>query len=155
MKYILIFLFLPLSNSSEAQCDSSLVGKWKLVSYFNGEVYFNLKTDSTYLSPEIIASHPDKSEQQQFIQRAKDFFGNFVYVFGVDGRDSFFIYDRFQYDGTHCFIPSRGILQQTSKNSLGEDVTEDIKATLKDGLLYMSPSLESTEVFDLGFEKVK
>ncbi len=156
MKYFIIFIFLELLKlTSFGQCDSSLVGKWKVISCFNGEVYFNLKNDSTFLAPEIKVIYPDTLSQKTFIELAKETYGSFVYDFEKDGKFSFFLHSRFQFSGQYCFIKSKHILRQTTKNSLGEDVTEDVKGKIENGLLYISQKWEDNTMYNIVLERVK
>ena len=87
MKYSVLFImFFFTEISIFGQCDNSFPGEWKVVSCFNGEVYFNLKTDSTYVTDEIKEMYPDSATQKRFIQLAKDVYGSFVYHFKKNGR---------------------------------------------------------------------
>src|SRR6186997_1424463 len=107
MKYFGLFILLLLSKFSIfGQCDNSIIGEWKVISCFNGEVYFNLKNDSTFLTTEIKQEYPDTLTQRKYIEMAKDIYGRFIYRFNKDGQfthtaDSLFNYTGFNYTGKY------------------------------------------------------
>jgi hypothetical protein len=152
--FTFIILLLLCKLSSFGQCDSSLIGNWKVISCFDGDVYFNLHNDSTFLSPEMIKTFPDTVLQKRFIQDRKELYGSVIYKYKKDGTFEFFGESYLQLSGRYCFIPSRQILQERSKNPSGKDATENIKVLLQNGLLFLSRKLDENKTLDLTLEKI-
>ena len=85
MRLVIVYLLFICSYQANGQCDKSLVGHWQVVAAFNGEVYFNLKTDSTFISSEIKEMYPDTSSQNRMIALAKDIYSATNFSFDQNG----------------------------------------------------------------------
>lgn len=117
------------------QCDNSLVGKWKVISVFNGEIYFNLKTDSTFLTEEAKQKYPDTLAQKQFIQNAKFIYGTTTFEFQRNGVLILDMTSIFQDTSRYCYNSTDKILQHTAKNSYGQELTDTVAVTFRQNLL--------------------
>ena len=155
MKYfIIIILFQITELPTFGQCDESLIGDWRVISCFNGEVYFNLKNDSTFLTPEMKELYPDSTSQWAFIQAAKDIYGSLVYHYAKDGTFIITAEAHYLNSGKYCFIPSDKVVLETTKNSLGKEVVENVNARLENDLLYLSKKWEEDKKYNIVLEKV-
>ena len=70
MRLLIMCLLFICNYQASGQCDKSLVGHWRVIAAFNGEVYFNLKTDSAFISEEIKEMYPDTSSQNRMLALA-------------------------------------------------------------------------------------
>lgn len=155
MKYLIIFiLFQLIELSTFGQCDNSLIGDWKVVSCYNGEVYFNLKNDSSYLTAEIKVLYPDSISQKALVQAAKDIYGSFIYHYDRNGTFDITADSHFFASGKYCFIPTNRILRETTINSLGKEVIENVDAKLQNGFLFLSKKWDEAKMYDLVLEKI-
>ena len=155
MRLLIISLLLSLNIDSKGQCDKSIIGEWKVIAAFNGEIYFNLITDSTFISPETKKMRPDTASQNKMLVLAKQIYS--AYTFSFEDKDVYKHYmdTAFLYSGHYCFKPSNKILQLSSKNSLGEEIFENAISKIDKGLLYISHKWNDESMLDLVLEKIK
>lgn len=154
MRLAIVYLLFICSFQASGQCNKSLVGHWQMIAAFNGEVYFNLKTDSTFISSEIKEMYPDTASQNRMIALAKDIYSATNFKFDKNGIYRMFLDTTFQIEGRYCYKVKDNILQLTSKNSLGKDITENTISRLENGLLYISKKQEDSEqTLDLILER--
>ena len=155
MKYLIFFISLiSLNLSVFSQCDESLTGDWKVISCFNGEIYFNLKTDSTFLTTEIKNQYPDSISQRALLQTAIDIYGSLMYHYDKNGTFILTSESHFLYSGKYCFVPSNETVLETSKDSMGKEIVEKINAKLENGLLRLSKKWDGEKMYDLVLEKL-
>jgi hypothetical protein len=157
MRYLLFSLIvLILSKSALSQCDNILVGKWKVVAVNNGYTYFNLKTDSVRIAPEMGMGFTSDSAKQQFLALQKMVYGSFEFHFKNDSVLTMRMLDGFVEDVRYCYKKSVNKIKITSKNSLGEDKSDELPAMIKNELLYFTlTESEDGEVLELIMEKNK
>ncbi len=150
----LLFQFVFLAATAFSQINSPIVGSWKVVSVYDGNFYFNLKTDSVFISPEMKSSYPDSLDQLKLITNAKSIYGASQFHFGKDGVFIQTIDTMFVYSGQYADIQSKNIIELTTNNTLGEKLTEQIAYQIKEGLLYLSMKWDDSH-FDYVLEKMK
>ena len=80
MKFILMLILSLSFESVNAQNNSELIGTWKLVSFWDNEVYFNVETDSSYLTHEMLVTYPDTTDQKKYITQNKKEFKNSISI---------------------------------------------------------------------------
>lgn len=155
MKAIFLLIqFLLLGAASYAQNNSPIIGSWKIVSVSDGDIYFNLKTDSVFISPEMKTSYPDSLDQVKLLSNAKIIYGASQFHFGKDGVFKQTLDTMFLYSGQYVDIPSKNMIELTTSNSLGEKGTVKIPYQIKEGLLYLNFKWEDTH-FDYVLEKIQ
>ena len=153
MRVIFLFVsFLVLALTSFSQKKSAITGSWKVVSVFDGDIYFNLKTDSVYISPDMQARYPDTAVQKNLIANAKAIYGKMQFHFQSNGIFKQSRGAAFLFSSQFTDIPSKGIIEITSDNSLGEKVTDQIKYELRENQLYLSLQWDESN-FDYVLEK--
>ena len=155
MRLLIISLLLSLNIDSKGQCDKSIVGEWKVIAAFNGEIYFNLITDSTFITPDIKQMYPDTASQNRLLALAKQIYS--AYKFSFEDKDVYkhYLDTAFLDSGYYCFKPSKKILQLSSKNSLGDEIIEDTISKIENGLLYISYKWGDENMIDFVLQKIK
>ncbi len=154
MRLLITYLLLVWCNHVNGQCDKSIVGSWHVVAAFNGQVYFNLKTDSSFISSEIREMYPDTLSQNRMLSVAKELYGTTKFIFEKNGVFKMYLDTAFQFEGKYCFKSENNILQLTSKNSSGENITDYSSSRFDKGFLLISQKQDDGErVLDLVLEK--
>ena len=154
MRLAIVYLIFICSFQASGQCNKSLVGHWQVVAAFNGEVYFNLKTDSTFISSEIKEMYPDTASQNRMLAAAKEIYSGTNFKFDKNGIYKMYFDTNFLTEGQYCYKAKDNILRLISKNSLGRDMVENLISRLENGLLYISQKQEDDEhTLDLILEK--
>lgn len=151
MRFALFFLiWLSLSKSAVSQCDSTLVGKWKVVSVKTSEVYFNLKTDSSFVEPDAIRNYPD-TNRQIIIEMNKMAWSNIQFEFKKGNSFTLSMMEGLSENGKYCFDQIKKSLNVTMKNGLGEDKTEEWKVYLNNQYLHMTFTFGEEEEEEMFF----
>ena len=154
MKSLISLLSLLVGQiSADAQCDTSLIGKWKIVAIFNGEVYLNLKTDSTSLTDEMRKLYPTFKEQKELIENAKNIYGDTKFIFTKDGELIFEMASLVKDTSKYCYNSTRNKLQITPKNSNNQDETNTSSTNFINGLFHFNYKW-GTSVYTVDLEKV-
>jgi hypothetical protein len=125
MKFISLLLAILIARSNTfGQCDTAIIGKWRIVSIFNGEIYVNFKTDSVFVTHEAKQSFTDTVELNSFVATAKEMFRSLSFLFQKNGVYKTFIENYDEDSGTYCFKHESNILQLTSNEFYGKIMQE-------------------------------
>lgn len=146
---LLIIFFLSIKCIGISQCDSSLVGSWKPITIFTGEIYYNFTTDSIAIDEGLKQTYPDSSSQEMLIEVVKMMFGNIQFTFNRDGSFELQLMQELRDTGTYCFNLEKGVVSMTSRNSLEQPVTTESKASLSKGVLYLKMKMGEDDFFEL------
>lgn len=146
MKQLAVLCFcIFLSAIAKSQCDTVILGKWKVVSVKTSEVYFNLKTDSSFIEPDAIRNYPD-TNRQMIIEMNKMAWSNMRFDFKEGNQLIMQFMEGVILDSLRfCFNNNKKLLSTTSKNSFGEDKTDEWLAYLKEGQLHMTIQFDSED----------
>ena len=142
MKFILMLILSLSFESVNAQNNSELIGTWKLVSFWDNEVYFNVETDSSYLTHEMLVTYPDTTDQKKYITQAKTIYGAFNFRFENDSILLVFMDTVFMLKAHYKIDKVNGVFEMTTPNSLGQDITDKFEYTFTENLLILSMKLE-------------
>jgi hypothetical protein len=136
-KFVFLCILLCIEFNVSAQKTASIIGRWQVVSYFDGEIYFNLQTDSSSISKEMLYSYPEKKAQEKLIENAKQIYSGFEYEFKKNGvyKQKLGIFD--SSEGIYKLNPSKGTV-----DLFFDDSKQTCKYSFKNGLL------EFTILFD-------
>src|SRR5688572_4085629 len=111
MKMKLLFLLFPLflDKLTNAQSPTQLQGKWKITAVTEGQVYYNLATDSIFLPKELLKEFNDDGKDSSFALHVYKLkfktLKNYQFVFD---KDSVYIQtDREKIIGTYQVNKSR------------------------------------------------
>jgi hypothetical protein len=143
MKFYLLVALIFCSLSIKAQNHEDLIGKWKIISFFDGDVYFNIENDSTFLSHEIVYEHPDTADQNQIIREAKTIYGAFQFSFANDSIYIFSLDTTFLIKGTYKVNKKKNKLELKEINAHGKQFVDKIDFTLKDDRLKIFMVMEN------------
>lgn len=150
MRYLILFvLCTSFSLGIKAQCDSSLIGVWKPISVITGEIRFDFTNDSLSVSRERRISNSDSSSQNMMRDMIKLMFHDFQCTFRKDGSFEIMLYDDLKDEGTYCFNREKEVIILTSKNSLGEPVATESKASFIKGILYLKMDMGEDDIFEV------
>lgn len=98
--------------------------------------------------------YPDTSSQNKMLTIAKELYGATNFIFEKNGVYKLFLDNSFQYEGQYCYKAGNNILQWSSKNSLGENITENTNSRIEKDLLYISQKWDEGErTLDLVLER--
>ena len=150
--FIILLFFLIGRLPAIAQCDTSLTGKWKIAAIFNGEVYINLRTDSSFLTDEMKRLYPTKTAQKQLIEDAKYIYSETKFDFTKNGDLIFTMSSVVNDTSKYCYNAYQHNLRITSKNSDNQDVTDITPAKFLNGLLHFNYKW-GTAVYEVDLEK--
>jgi hypothetical protein len=147
MRKLILFTFFVLLNLLVyCQCDTTIIGKWKVVSIKANGLYVNLKTDSSFIELDLFGATMTK---EMIIEMIREVWGSSQFEFTKDNSYHFKIMADITENGSYCFNSSKKILTQTFKNDLGETYSEQNKAYIKDGYLYLyMAKVEDKEIND-------
>jgi hypothetical protein len=150
----LIIVFLLIKCIGISQCDSSLVGSWKPISIFTGEIYYNFATDSIDIDEEMKQTYPDSTSREMLIEMVKMAFGNIQFTFNLDGSFEMKFMEELKDTGSYCFKLEKSMISMTSKNSLDQPVTTESKASLIKGVLHLKMNMGEEDIFELTMRRV-
>lgn len=154
MRYLTLLIMSSFLNLSiQAQCDSLIIGTWKPISVFTGEVYYNFLNDSVSVSDEMKINYPDSSARSNVISMIKLMFTDFTYTFKNDNSYEMSLMDEVILKGTYCFYKERNILHITSKNGAGTLATDTLKASISNDILFIRISLEDEDFFEFNLKR--
>ena len=147
MKFALLFALIFLSSFSvQAQENTFIAGSWKIITISDADMYLNLETDSSFLSPEMVKIYPDTPDQKKMMSDARIIFGSTQFHFEKNGIFKQTVDTMTIFTGTYKIdVPNRK-LELTSKNSFGEDVTEKMDYDFIDNRLKFSILLDDTKL---------
>jgi len=145
-----LILLLAIANGQ-----TTIAGKWKIVSIDQPDVYYNCMNDSMSFK-EMAAGFPDTTTQKNTAQMIKATLCNFQFIFKSDSKFKF-IADSILIvvEGNYQELPAKKIIQLSNKKSSGLndfDLPDKIKYLFKDGLLYLSMD-GNDEEFELILKK--
>ena len=152
MKPISLLVFVLLSSVIYGQKDTSIIGKWKLVSIESDGIYYNFKRDSISLSHENKMNYSDSAGIKQLGDRMKSVYSAIRFHFDNDNVFKQSMMGITIDEGSYRTIASKNIVEITTKNSLNEDVIENAKYYFENGLLHLSMKWED-QLFNLVLEK--
>ncbi len=132
----IIIAFIIFSADTSAQKPSSIVGHWKVISVFTGEVFVSSKTDSIFLSDAIKELYPNPEYCKGYLDMARKVFLTDVY-FGPDGIYKHMMGDTVGYEQYYKINTLKSVIEVTGKNSLGNDVMEEIEYLITDEVLHL------------------
>ncbi|TDO26769.1 hypothetical protein [Sediminibacterium goheungense] len=137
-KLAVLCLCVLFTLTANSQCDTMILGKWKVISVKTSELYFNLKTDSSFIESDAIKNYPD-TNRQMIIELNKMSWGNIRFEFKKGNQLTMQFMEGVVDDNMKfCFNDNKKLISITSKNSLGEDKTDDWSAYMKEGQLHMT-----------------
>lgn len=146
-KLMLSTLFVLLNLLVYCQCDTTIVGKWKVVSIKATGLYVNLKTDSSFIEIDSIGTTMTK---EMIIEMFKEVWGTSQFEFTKDNSYHFKIMADITESGSYCFNNNKKLLTQTFKNDLGETHSDQNKAYLKGDYFYFHMAkAENDEINDV------
>lgn len=156
MRYLfLILLFLFSTSNLKAQCDSSIIGVWKPISVITEEIRFDFEADSVTISRESASYNSDSASQGIRREMIKIMFQDFQYTFNKDGSFEMILIEDLKDQGSYCFDRMKGIIKMTSKNSLGELVSIESKASITNGILNIKIDMGQEEIFEVILKRKK
>lgn len=156
MKYLFLFIVcISFSVHIKAQCDTSLIGQWKPITIIWEELRFDLKNDSVSISREKEVDDTNSSQEDIKRELVQLMFQSFQYIFRKDGSFEVTFIETLKDEGSYCFNREKGIIITTTKNSLDQPVSDEIKAKLIDDLLYIKISIDDETLFDLVLKRKK
>ena len=85
-KILCVCCLLLIHGTSTSQSKSSIVGKWKVFSVSDQNMYFNLKTDSFSVSEELKLMHQTPEKQDELVKFLVSLWQNLEYHFTEDGK---------------------------------------------------------------------
>ena len=144
---ILVFICCQLTG----QKTTSIVGKWKIVSYSDEVAYFRFKNDSIAIKDR--GNIEDSLYKKQLFASAKMVYGSIEIEFLKDGTYILKMDTVLILKASFKAIPLKNIIQLTSKNSLNEDVTDIIKYSIQNGFLNLNLKWEDQQI-DLVLERL-
>jgi len=150
---ILLILFTCFHFTIKAQCDTSLIGTWKPISVSTEEVYYNFLTDSVSVSEEMKINNPDSSARTNMISMIKFVFADFRYTFGNDSSYEMSLLEEVKLQGKYCFCNEKNTLKIISENEMGALVTDTLKASLNNGILFLRISLQDEDFFEFTLKR--
>ncbi len=134
MKNNLILLLLFFSCVGFSQTNS-VVGKWKVVSIDNGEIYYNVKTDSISVSQDL----QDVYGNDESIKMLKDMMKKGYSFFEFDTKGVFIMGTQFgTIESKYTNDVQRSIIMIEGKNSFNENVIDEMPYKFNDGQLHLS-----------------
>lgn len=137
----LIAVFISVTKI-HAQCDSSLIGNWRVVSVKTEDGFFNFLTDSMSVFPGAYNNDKD-SAKQVLIDMYKMMYGSIEFDFTSASKLSMrFMGELMINDTKYCFNKNSSLIMVTSQNSLGKPITEEWPGYIKDGLLFLTMSFK-------------
>lgn len=137
----LIVLFISVTEI-HAQCDSSLIGNWRVVSVKTEDGFFNFLTDSMSVFPGAYNNGAD-SAKQALMDIHKMMYGSIEFDFTTASKLSMrFMGELMINDTKYCFNKKSNLIMVTSQNSLGEYITDEWPGHIKDGLLFITMSVK-------------
>ena len=142
MRFAIMTFLCFISAIVNAQNNSDLIGTWKLVSFWDNEVYFNLETDSTFLTHEMALTYPDSTDQKKFITQAKAIYGIFKFRFEDDSTLSLYMDTSFLTKVHYKVDKANGMFEMSSPNSLGQNIIDKFSYTIKNSILMISMTIE-------------
>ena len=155
MKSTLLFTLIFLSSFSiQAQENTFIVGSWTVITISDADLYINIETDSSFLSPEMVKTYPDTADQKKMIYQAKALFGSTQFHFNKNNIFKQTVDTMLLYAGKYKIDITNKKLELTTKNTLGEDVTEKMDCDFIDNTLKFSILLDETKL-DLVLRKIK
>lgn len=137
---LLTFYFLGFSIFAKAQCYNDYIsGKWKVIGFSNGEIYYNKKTDSTWLSDEIKDSYSGE-RLTSFIKLSKEIYLSYKFIFSENGyfEQTLDSLPSLTLRAKYCLNKSKNILSLTSTNSTRKNVLEKARVAFKQNFLYLN-----------------
>lgn len=152
---ILLIIIIACRVNLSAQCDTTLIGQWNPITIIWEETRFDLKGDSISISRENNLANTDSSKEEMKHLMTQILFKSFQYIFKKDGSFEITFMESLKDEGTYCFNKEKGIIITTTKNSLDQPVSDETKARLFEGLLYMKITVEEGTLFDLILKRKK
>lgn len=138
MKYFFLMALVTISTISLAQ--KSIIGKWKIVSIDNGEIYYNFQKDSLLISPEFSKTNLDSMETIQIKSTVKQVYGNTKFSFDKNGNYKWQCIPFFEAIGKFSVDEKKQTIKMDGENSLREIITDEFPYQIKNNQLEITIS---------------
>jgi hypothetical protein len=139
MKFSFLSSFILLFAITNGQ--TTITGKWKIVSIDKPDLYYNCMNDSMSFK-ERSAGLPDTTAQKNTAQTIKATLCSFQFIFKSNSKFKFIADSILMVaEGNYQVFPAKKIIQFSNKRSSGLndfDLPDKISYLIKDGLLYLS-----------------
>ena len=140
MKAVLFQFAVLISSIGRGQADTSIIGKWKIVSVEMAGIYYNFERDSVSLSNDV-KSRTDEFIQEQIVSTVRMVHSDTEFHFEKNGIFKFRLMGNMT-PGSYKIDTSQNVIEMTSKNSLNEEVADKVKYNLKKGPLSLFMEFE-------------
>ena len=149
----LLTYFLLISIFTYSQCDSLLIGKWRIISTYSGTVYMNVKDDSSFIPKDSFLKDKDSVSQRDFVKANIAMFKKLIYEMDKDKCHTYSLDSSTNFSVNYCFMRSKDLIKYTISLKSGEIREVYSIAKIENGLLSIS-SQPGKPYYQIVFERI-